>query len=468
MDNPMDTAKEDVLITPPPRGQVADWKNGAPKNWYSLNLDISTYVHIYIYIYIWPGYIWYTLQALCPLGTRMVPTPPKDNVDGRVAKLEKLKRLQDAIQTLVNLRYLKKMRESALNSKPTYGNLIAFFIHIIYCASGMSMQSRIDVLDPNRSFNLGTDNMETQPMVEAPQGETSPAPTEIGPVWEAADAADLKAAEVEAESAKDKYFSDENKHEKPELSAAVETAEQSVETTSDQNTGEGPANKAEHGGLGTKPGLELKVNNDKWKTKHVPKDATKKDGSESTVKLQETKSLPSKPSTWGQAPFISPDEQAPPKKRGRKPLEKDEGKKKRGRSSNKKKEPVRGTKRKEKASRVSAAKKARIEKAEESEEPNTTTRKRAKSTQEQPPKESASKRLRKYLLDEKEKHNQRLAAAKSKSTKDTQTRKSKEAPSTDIADRKARVSRKSSAYHKAYAATKGTEEEKRIAAKKVL
>ncbi len=412
-------------------------------------------------------YICYTLQALCPLGTRLVATPPKDIDDGRVAKLEKLKHLQNAIQTLVNLRYLKKMRDSARNSKPTYGNLIAFFFHvIIYCASGMSIQFRIDVLEPNRSFNcnLGTDHMETQPM-DAHQGETSPAPTEIGSAWEAADAADLQAAEVEAESAKASYFSakEQSKHEEPELSAAVETAEPvppgSVEGASDDKEGEEPANKAKHEGLGTKPSLELKVKNDKWKNKHVPKDATKKDANDSTVEkeeLQETKALPSKPSTWGMAPYISPNEQAPPKKRGRKPAEE---KQSRGRSSNKKTEkPVRGRKRKEKTS-VSAAKKARMENAENP----TTTRKRVKSPQE--PTESASKRVRRHLQEAKEK---RLAAAKSKSTKDTQTKKSKEAPSTDIADRKARVSRKSSAYHKAYAATKGTEEEKRIAAKKVL
>lgn len=223
--------------------------------------------------------------------------------------------------------------------------------------------------------------------------------------------------------------------------------------------------KAESQAKQSKPLLDVKANIwmsqqelKRTKQKHAPEQLANQEGLEPASRISE---LPQPPASWGSTPYIHPQEQAPPKKRGRKP-----------KADKQTVEPV-----------------------------APTRRVRGKTQPEKPAsKDSPSQRTRKYLLAQKKKGSKEIGEEtaevsgtkrkknsgesvdverpkkKVKESEKQKKRKSdqqtEETAEEDEAKRrstetKKRVSRKSAAYHRAYKQCEGSEEEKKAAARKV-
>lgn len=309
--------------------------------------------------------------------------------------------------------------------------------------------------------------MDTQPL---DTGLPSPAPTDVGPVWEADNDRLLQEAEGAAKAAKDSYF----EHGEQEAVEPVEPVEplpvEPVEPEKAEHavvTDPLPENAKTAGQPAVEPTKsskpqELNITNAGWMEKGRQEDPREKSKSKAKVTKDPKKELPSKPSTWGKAPYISPEEQCPPKKRGRKPKKNgDEKPPNRGRSSTRKNKKALT---KQEQTRKRKAKPSAKQDEEVQEEATTSKRRRTKAPHDvgaTPEHSTPSQRTRKYLQEQKAKQ---LAAA------ETKEKKKRKQPSTetDVTEKKAKLSRKSAAYHKAYKACNGTDEQKRIAAKKVL
>lgn len=323
-------------------------------------------------------------------------------------------------------------------------------------------------------LHSGTDQTETQ--VIAPE----PAPTEIGSTWEEADRCDLEAAKHEAEEAKEAYFShQEHQETKPILDVQGE-----VGSTEETKTKEGA----------TKTNEQLQVHNTSWQKKHELKRRSEKAAiTEETAKLENEQ--PPIPATFGQAPSISPNEQCPPKPRGRKPKakepvdpKKNEPKQsKRGRSGTKKngKEEQECPKKKAKSS---SSKTAVVEKDEGAVPEDVPKRKKPRNSskvdtaQTQATHESHERpsiRTRNYLrarkleaeAKEKEAIEKENSKKRAKDKKDKKASKAETKPKKEEvakAEKKKALSRKSAAYHAAYKATEGNEDVKRASARNVL
>ena len=316
--------------------------------------------------------------------------------------------------------------------------------------------------------NLGNDNMETMPMMDGEDlgGQPSPAEPVGGSVWEEDNKRSLEEAEVEAAEAKREYFKHEDVKQTVKTSDVAksgEAPEQEIKeevTTTEEKHDESKSESVEEMPV-------LGVDNEKWMKKHVPKDQEK---ATAKVEVKEIpKALPSKPDCWNKAPCISPAEQCPPKPRGRKPKQKQEEQK--GSRSNKKRShsPSKKDERTKKRSKTTPAPEAE---AAEVEVPEPKRKRKEKAEPESTKPDPPSKRLRKYLQEAKDPKEARRAKEKEQETKKSKKGKQvmteEEEKEKKKKEQKAKVSRKSSAYHKAYAATEGTEEEKRSAAKKVL
>eukprot|EP00438_Fugacium_kawagutii_P008173 Skav214667 [mRNA] locus=scaffold923:252845:254881:- [translate_table: standard] len=166
-----------------------------------------------------------------------------------------------------------------------------------------------------------TDNAETQPLPVHGDGVPSPATT-LGSPWEKTEDA-IADAEEEVKEARDTFLKHTEGEEHKPKDAAKETitdASESASTTQKQASVEEPT-------------LETK---DEQKAKTLE---TKDEQKAKDVSIDQK--LPARPSSWNKPQYISPDDQCPAKKRGRKPKakepqedEQDEGKK-RGRSTTK-------------------------------------------------------------------------------------------------------------------------------------
>lgn len=295
-------------------------------------------------------------------------------------------------------------------------------------------------------------------------GQPSPAETVVGSVWEQDNQRSLEEAEVEAAKAKHEYFNHEDAKETKTSDDVAKSGEAPKQEHKEQvlTTEEPKQNESKSGSADDMPVLEVK--NEKWMMKHVPKDHDK-----ATAEVKDIpKTLPPKPDCWNKAPCISPEEQCPPKPRGRKPKEKQEEQK--GGKSNKKRSrsPAKKDERTKKRGKTTPEPEAE---AAEVEVPEPKRKRREKAEPESTKPDPPSKRLRKYLQEAKDPKEERRAKEKEQETKKTNKDKQKMTEKENEKkkkEQKARASRKSSAYHKAFAATEGTEEEKRIAAKKVL
>ena len=244
-------------------------------------------------------------------------------------------------------------------------------------------------------------------------------------------------------------------------------------------TAESEANAKDGSHLQSKPSLDVKASIwmtqqelKRTKQKQATANLAEKDDLESGKRIAE---LPDPPASWGPTTYLHPHEQAPPKKRGRKP----------------KKAPT-----------------SEDKKIEEQVAPSR--RVRQKSKPENPASSSSpSQRMRKYLQDQKDKkaskeigeHTAEASVSEStkkkgekqisgesvdverpkKRVKKSQTEnmtKKRKSDQQEIAaesetkrvrstEAKQRVSRKSAAYHRAYKQWEGSEEEKKAAARKV-
>ena len=153
-----------------------------------------------------------------------------------------------------------------------------------------------------------------------PEGQPedpSPASTvDVGPEWEDhGKKVGIAEAQLEADKARAEYFQvakQEEKAEQAELSnkhlanmAALDKA------CSIANTESHTADPKDN---------SLQVHNKQWATRHDLK-LQNKPGTAHSEHEKDSKSNPPKPESFGHTAFLSPDEQCPPKKRGRKPKE---------------------------------------------------------------------------------------------------------------------------------------------------
>ena len=329
-------------------------------------------------------------------------------------------------------------------------------------------------------ISLGDDNVETQPMF--PGVSSSPV---IGQAWEDADKADLEEAKAKAETAKHEYFNAVPKDEEKQDEKGAETKdeekqdEKGAETKDEEKQDEeGAETKEQTTAVETakvvdskeKEATPLTVHSDAWASqqelKAKKRRQTKLEPNDKSAENTNTETV-EQPESFGKTRFISPEVQCPPKKRGRKPTNKDEL---------------------PKGSKVNKGKRGRSAKPKEKEEEDPKPKRRAKiakaSVEQVEEYEPPSKRLRKYLLRQKEEAAEKKAAkdaaAEDRKKKQPKTNKgndkktgkeNKHKGKTDDeakSEKKASYSRKSAAYHRAYKACSGSEEEKREAARKVL
>lgn len=178
--------------------------------------------------------------------------------------------------------------------------------------------------------------------------------------------------------------------------------------------------------------------------------------------------VPPKPASWGKLPQLSPDEQCPPKKRGRKPKAKEAGS---------------STPTEDAAASKPRSKRSRPSNANDSDEARPTpaqrlrsyldglpNKRKAETTEvEANPPACKKRRTRKPKEDEPGSKAESTRSKKGRSkdnSKDEGKSKGSKVMTKEQAEKRAKASRKSSAYHVAYRATEGTVEEKKAAAKR--
>lgn len=213
--------------------------------------------------------------------------------------------------------------------------------------------------------------------------------------------------------------------------------------------------------------------------------------------------LPPKPASWGKVSVVTPEMQDPPKKRGRKPKHESEKATTDGKGNKCKKANMNGEKNQEGASTKQPAKttlspsqrtrqyllnqkKKRSSEAsstkggekgakeDDAEKPPRKVRRTSKTNDEtKKPVESAgdavaepeTKKRRKTTEQKQLDHQEGKKSDAGKHEKKTKKTEKKQKDERE-AERKKRYSRKSAAYHAAFRATQGTNEEKKAAAKK--
>ena len=406
---------------------------------------------------------------------------------------------------------------------------------------------------------LGPDNADTQPLMpeENPEEPSLSSTVDVGMEWEDHGKRNgIAEAQLEVDKARTMYFQAAKAEEKAEQ---AEVSKKQLENKAALDKACSTANT--ESSTADPKNTSLQVHN-KWATRHDLK-LQSKPGTAHADHEQDSKNDPPKPESFGHTAFLSPDEQCPPKKRGRKPKEStatggskgskvDEGEssktKTRGRSRVRKSKVDKAateeneappTKRPRKKStagkdagsvkkapkRVSLpegspsdespttakkdspasrmceylreARKARLARMDADETPQheesgdgTKTKKTRKSRKaadvtpcdEKPKKTRKSRKAADVTpRDEKPKNTRKSRKTDKPENAPTKVRKTgaaktrKEKPdnkpakkTTYSAEKKAELSRKSSAYHVAFKHTEGTEEEKRAAARKVL
>lgn len=379
-------------------------------------------------------------------------------------------------------------------------------------------------------------------MPEETPEEPSPSSTvDVGMEWEDHGKRNgIAEAQKEVDEARAMYFQAAKAEEKAEQAELSKVTKKQLEnkaaldkvcnTTNTESSTADPKNKS------------LQVHN-KWATRHDLK-LQNKPGTAHADHEQDSKNDPPKPESFGHTAFLSPDEQCPPKKRGRKPKEStatggskgskvDEGEssktKTRGRSRVRKSKvdkaaaeeneapPTKRPRKKSTAGKDAgsvrkAPKKVSLPEGSPSDESTTTAKKDSPASRMCEYLQAAKKaRLARMDADETPQHEESGDGTKTKKTrksrkaadvtpcdekpkntrKSRKTDKPKNAPTkvrktgaaktrkekpdnrpakktTYSAEKKAELSRKSSAYHVAFKHAEGTEEEKRAAARKVL
>ena len=286
--------------------------------------------------------------------------------------------------------------------------------------------------------------------------------------------------------------------------AVHEEIKDPVETPEEQATVEGTPKKENDlmSTLAFANGKTLEaVKADTWISQAESKAVLRKVKSNKRMAPEESdsSSLP-KPESWGQVPHLSPDEQCPPKKRGRKPkADTDSAPAKTSETTKSKTKATKGPKTKTAKSTkkdsnqgdadntrgspsqrlkkyLEEQKKKRKAAEEEAEAPSKKKRSQ-KTTKVETPEESAAGEARPKKRQYKRKAKQTSAETDAQEgdmhvtevhvTEVTGPEVEAGHAEDPALARKKKQSRKSSAYHVAYRATQGSEEEKRAAAKKV-
>lgn len=286
-----------------------------------------------------------------------------------------------------------------------------------------------------------------------------------------------------------------------QLETAVhEEIKDPVETPEEQATAEGTAKKENDlmSTLAFANGKTLEaVKADTWISQAESKAVLRKVKSNKRMAPEESESssLP-KPESWGQVPHLSPDEQCPPKKRGRKPkADTDSAPAKTSEttkvSKNKATKGRKGTKKDSNqgdADNTGVSPSQRLKKyleeqkkkrkaAEEEAEAPSKKKRKQKTAKVETPEESAAGEARPKKRQYKRKAKQTSAETDAQEgdmhvtevhvTEVTGPEVEAGHAEDPTLARKKKQSRKSSAYHVAYKATQGSEEEKRAAARKV-
>ena len=276
-----------------------------------------------------------------------------------------------------------------------------------------------------------------------------------------------------------------------ELTWEETEAAESRKAKRDNEQKENPPDKVDVGSLDVK-GRD-------WATHDELKVARRPKTQKKNAKQEEkpSASMPDQPESWGKHDILKPEVQCPPKKRGRKPKAKvadddkeveKETKRKRSRTGAKGGAPKKKAKNEDENEPAEPAKKkrnARKTKDDDSCEKGDKNGKKAKeviakkgegevgkpakgkkSEAQQKAKDSKSKNADGEVAEPEDEAADSPAASSSASSRTRQHLKDAKAKRVEKEEAKKRASRKSSAYHCAYRATEGTEEQKRAAGKK--
>ena len=262
---------------------------------------------------------------------------------------------------------------------------------------------------------------------------------------------------------------------------------------------------------------ELNLHNTGWKEAEAPKHRRQVMENAVLLDAQKANAILEPPEGWGVDAYLDPSVQEPPKKRGRKPKQEEEKvvqEPKKGKKAKKdtppenSEEPEGSTPnerlteyfREQKKKKVEADEKAEADNKKDASENGKQAKSKAKALPRKKPEDKSSdksevpERKDKHGRDEKDCNDeekdskkQRSAAAKGRKRKTTEkadeepkskSRKGKQTTPTEepemneeekaALDKKARLSRKSAAYHYAYRHTEGSADDKKAAAKKAF
>eukprot|EP00435_Cladocopium_sp_Y103_P053324 s686_g17.t1 len=481
---------EEVIVTPEPRGKVAG-----------------------------------QLCAYFSSTVTAAETPPKTE-DPRILKLKQLKQLGSLMHTLVHLKKMKELKESAskIASSACVDNWDTLPLHD---PMGDPQHALGDDHAEGHEVAVVTKSLETMSLRgDQEVGEVShqgAKQVESPPMVQEFDQTEMMGGsepEVSNKGVTNQVMASGVEQEQVTAPIQLETTvhketKDPVETPEEQATVEGTTDNKERDLMSTLTfanGKTLEaVKADTWISQAESKAVLRKVKSNKrlTPEEPESSSLP-KPESWGQVPHLSPDEQCPPKKRGRKPKADTNSAPATAKTS----ETTKVSKTKARKGSTTKAEKGTKKDSKQGDADNTggspsqrlqaylkEQKKKRKASEEEPKAPSKKKRIQKTADVETPEES---AAGEARPKKRQYKRKAKqpsaetdaqqgdmhvaevngpevearqeeqqtEQPQTDPTEdpalaRKKKQSRKSSAYHVAYRATQGSEEEKRAAAKKV-